>query len=92
MWVEKIKTLGSRTVLTSGNLEPVSDNGFEGHSIFAYHLIKLLKDNNKYITGDELHNEIKKLLLKSGFNQTPQYQNLPRHKNEGGDFIFEAIY
>ena len=41
----------SRWGMTSGNKTPVSDSGSEGHSIFAYQLIKALKKNEKpYMT------------------------------------------
>ena len=39
-WINKIKELMARTVLTSGNLEPVSDGGKNNHSIFAYYLLR----------------------------------------------------
>src|SRR5262249_29404139 len=35
----------SRRAITSGDIEPVADNGEDGHSIFAYHLLKELREN-----------------------------------------------
>lgn len=34
----------SRQVLTSGGIHPVADSGFEGHSVFTYFLLKILRE------------------------------------------------
>ena len=49
----------SRWGMTSGNLTPVEDSGFKGHSVFAYQLIKALKENEKpYLTPREIYQKI----------------------------------
>jgi hypothetical protein len=45
----------SRTVLTSGALEPVADSGGGGHSVFAKVFIESLAQNNGVL--DELHTD-----------------------------------
>ena len=46
--------LPSRTVLTSGGLEPVLDNGADGHSIFAHEFIETLSRNTEVIEATSL--------------------------------------
>ncbi len=49
----------SRWGMTYGNLTPVSDSGSGGHSIFAYQLLKTLKNNQKpYLTPREIYQDI----------------------------------
>ena len=86
-WIDKMRLLKGRTILASGNLEPVTDNGKDGHSIFAYYLLQELSKIEYPITGNQLFNLIKhKVKLNS--NQTPVYEILEKVGSEGGDFIF----
>ena len=87
-WIEKIRLLKTRRVLTSGNLEPVTDEGFDGHSVFAYHFIKALNNVDDLVTGDEIFFGIKNDIQLNA-DQTPLYDHIKNvgTKNEG-DFIF----
>lgn len=50
----------SRQALTSGDLEPVVDAGFGGHSVFTHFLLKELKENTSpYLLPSDLHSRIK---------------------------------
>ena len=45
--------------MTSGNKEPVSDRGTGGHSIFAYQLLKALRQNEKpYLSTQKIYTKI----------------------------------
>lgn len=46
-WIQRAFSLPSRKAITSGGLEPVSDGGFDDHSVFSYFLLKLLNDNDR---------------------------------------------
>ncbi|MBT5914145.1 MAG: caspase family protein, partial [Rhodospirillaceae bacterium] len=46
-YIKKAYKLPSRMAITSGGLEPVSDDGFEGNSIFTYYLLTALKTNSR---------------------------------------------
>ena len=73
--------------MASGNLEPVSDSGRDGHSIFAYYFLKELNSVDQPVTGNQIFNAIKhKIMLNA--DQTPLYEQLERVGSEGGDFIF----
>jgi formylglycine-generating enzyme required for sulfatase activity len=50
----------SRQAITSGGMEPVVDVGFDGHSVFAYFLLKELNENSSpFLLPSDLHNRIK---------------------------------
>ena len=77
----------SRTVLTSGGLEPVADGGKDYHSAFANPFLTELREMDDILTGEELFFRMKnKIVLNS--DQTPMYEELQDVGSEGGDFIF----
>ena len=78
---------GSRTVMTSGGLEPVLDNGSGQHSIFARALAHTLSSNTSGISASALHHTVRAAVTAQAA-QTPQYSsmNIPLHR--GGDFVF----
>jgi len=50
----------SREAITSGGVEPVSDAGFENHSVFAHFLLNTLKENNEpYLLPSAVHERVK---------------------------------
>ena len=66
----------SRQAISSGGLEPVSDAGFGGNSVFSYFLVSVLKNNrNPYLIPSEIFNEIKAGVGKNA-NQLPQFGDL----------------
>ncbi|MBF0444305.1 MAG: DUF4347 domain-containing protein [Magnetococcales bacterium] len=78
----------SVVTMSSGGEEPVADGGSEGHSIFAYNLIKALKNNNGIVSGTELFKVVRDGVTKN-FPQTPQYGAvISAGHEEGGDFFF----
>jgi hypothetical protein len=78
----------SRLAITSGGVEPVTDDGIDNHSVFAYYLIKALQEVNKdYFDVEELFNEFK-VAVGNNAKQTPLLQPIKDAKDEGGKFIF----
>lgn len=78
----------SRWALTSGQNEPVSDGGKEGHSVFAYFFLKLLKDNtDAYLVPSRIYEDIAKLVTNNS-SQQPRSQPLAGAGDEGGQFVF----
>ncbi len=79
----------SRTILTSGGLEPVLDSGSPGsqHSVFADALIDALRDNNDVIEAGRLFVTVRDR-VSAASEQTPQFAPLRNAGHEGGDFIF----
>jgi hypothetical protein len=80
----------SRWGITSGNKTPVSDSGSEGHSIFAYQLIKTLENNEKpYITTQEIYSRIAPIIANNS-EQQPLCSPVRDTGDQGGGFVFVA--
>ncbi len=79
----------SRKVIASGGTEPVADYGTGGHSVFAYYLIKTLKENKKpYITSFQLYDRLVRAVTNNS-KQTPEIGTVPDTGDQGsGDFTF----
>ena len=80
----------SVTVMSSGGEEPVSDEGKEGHSIFAYSLMKAMGSVKQVDSGAKLFETVRDEVSKD-FPQTPQYGGaVSAGHSAGGDYLFEA--
>lgn len=80
----------SRWGMTSGNKTPVSDAGSEGHSVFAYQLLKVLRKNEKpYISVQELCTRIAPVVSNNS-EQTPLCRPIRNTGDQGGEFVFVA--
>jgi formylglycine-generating enzyme required for sulfatase activity len=78
----------SRWGLTSGQNEPVTDTGKDGHSMFAYFFLKLLKENDApYLVPSHIYDEIAPLIGRNT-EQQPRSQPLQNAGDEGGQFVF----
>ena len=75
-------------VLSSGADEPVSDEGKDGHSIFAWNLIKTLKASGSLTPGAKIWSTVSSG-VSSEYPQQPQYGAVVSAGHaEGGDFLF----
>jgi formylglycine-generating enzyme required for sulfatase activity len=80
----------SRWGMTSGNKTPVADSGTGGHSIFAYQLIKALRNNDKpYISTQEIYTQIAPIVGNNS-EQTPICRPILNTGDMGGEFVFIA--
>ena len=87
---EAVLTRRSVLTMSSGGDEPVSDEGKEGHSIFAWSMIGALKSLGPVTPGAQLFQKVKKEVLKE-YPQEPQYGAvLSAGHKVGGDYFFEA--
>jgi hypothetical protein len=78
----------SRQVITSGGLEPVADGGRDGHSLFAYYLLKALEDNQRDLIDLEnlFHNCVWEPVTEIG-GQRPGVGRLKTPMDEDGQFV-----
>jgi hypothetical protein len=97
-YYNKLYEIQSRTVLTSGGLEPVQDGDSlePNHSVFANSFLRVLKRNqNSIFSLNEKYKDIKVYVF-NGANQKPTYEGLRLSNHDvGGDFIFidkKSIY
>jgi hypothetical protein len=86
-WVERMAKRRSRTVLTSGGLEPVLDSGGGGHSVFAHAFLKVLAENRLIIDMDSLFETLRRRVILNA-DQTPIYSDIRFAGHDDGDFIF----
>lgn len=77
-------------VMSSGGDEPVSDEGKDGHSIFAWSLINALRKVEGDAVGYDLFRTVRDQ-VKAEYPQEPNYGAvLSAGHSEGGDFLLEA--
>lgn len=87
-YYEKVYNLPSRKAISSGGIEPVMDGGRDGHSVFAYYLLKTLNTNtSKYYDASQLYDNIK-IPIVNNSEQTPNFNPIKDSGDEGGQFLF----
>jgi uncharacterized caspase-like protein len=91
-WLKAMLKAKSRTVLSSGGLEPVIDGGGGGHSVFANAFIKALQSNSGLLEGQELYHNISANVVavakKYDVEQVPRYAPIKDAGHEAGEFFF----
>ncbi|RKZ54661.1 MAG: hypothetical protein DRR08_26235 [Candidatus Parabeggiatoa sp. nov. 2] len=89
-YLQQMLNKRSRLLLASGGNEPVSDSGGIGHSIFAKHFLKGLRNiSQSAFTAEELFKKYIKEPVQFGSDQTPQFQPIHKSGHEAGDFVFQ---
>ncbi|MBV2235179.1 MAG: caspase family protein [Sterolibacterium sp.] len=78
-------------VLSSGGEEPVSDEGKQGHSIFAWHFLRSLDQIGGTVVGYDLYRQVRKA-VSNDFPQQPEYGAVisAGHEN-GGEYLFNGL-
>jgi len=88
----RLAKVPSRTVLTSGGLQPVLDAGGGGHSIFARAFLEVLRSNEKVLEGTSLYNllfdEVRRSAARYEVEQSPRYSALADAGHRNGEFLF----
>lgn len=79
----------SVVVLSSGGDEPVADEGKDGHSIFAWHLMRVVGAVSSWKPGSAIFTDVQKRVSRE-FLQTPKYGSVTAAGHQaGGDYLFE---
>jgi len=86
-WIKRMITMRSRTALASGGLEPVTDSGGGGHSVFAKAFLQALNEKPDILDGQTLFDKIKRPVVLDA-DHTPRYADIRKAGHEGGDFLF----
>ncbi|MCW8091159.1 caspase family protein [Alteromonas sp. ASW11-130] len=91
-WLKAMARGKSRTVLTSGGLQPVLDSGGGEHSLFAKYFLQALEDNQGIIDAYTLYNQIfmdvKEGALVMDVDQSPQYAPIKNANHYSVDYFF----
>ena len=85
--LERLAIKKSRTVMSSGGLEPVADGGGSGHSVFANAFLSALADNRNVMETQRLFTVLREKVAINA-DQTPEYADVRKAGHDGGDFIF----
>ncbi len=87
-----ISRVRARTVLTSGGLQPVLDDGGEGHSIFGGAFIRAIQQNGDVMEGyrlfETIRREVETRSRLARVRQNPEYTALKFAGHEGSEFFF----
>ncbi|MGV6853126.1 MAG: caspase family protein [bacterium] len=91
-----ISRVRARTVLTSGGLQPVSDQQNGGdHSLFAEAFINALQNNSNVLEGYRLFEYVQEQVRRSAslskLRQIPEYSALRHAGHEGSEFFFMPL-
>lgn len=85
--IQRLYNYKSRTIMTSGNLEPVPDE-----SKFIYFLKnELINNTEKYAAASDIFDGFKKA-VRNNTENLPLYTALYNVGDEGGDFIFTKTF
>ncbi len=90
-WFKTISGKRSRTVLSSGDLQPVLDTGGGKNSVFAKTLLEILTENNGILEGQRLYTQLAVRVAYAAspeLEQIPRYATIPHAGHESGDFLF----
>jgi len=91
-WLQAMSKGKSRTVLTSGGLQPVLDGGGGEHSVFAKHFLSALDNNKSVIDAHTLYNRIfpavKEDAITLNVEQSPQYAPIKGVNHHSVDYFF----
>ncbi len=91
-WYRTMSKARARSVLTSGGLKPVLDQGGGGHSIFTRALLDTLRQNDQILEGYALFRAVQERVKRSAaqlnVEQDPQYAPIKFAGHEAGEFFF----
>jgi hypothetical protein len=80
----------SRTVLSSGGLEPVLDSGGGRHSVFTGAFLNVLRENQGVLEAGALFRNVRARVVANA-DQTPEYSQMRQAGHRDGEFIFVRI-
>jgi hypothetical protein len=89
IFVQKMESSKSRTLLSSGGNEPVADSGNGGHSVFANAILSgLAQMPGKAFTAASLFENWIVVPVAGASAQIPQYNVIRNSGHDAGDFVF----
>lgn len=91
-YLQKMIEGRSRTLMSSGGLEPVSDGGSAGHSVFANALLRgLTTTDDQAFSAEILFQQFIRVSVAGKSDQTPQYGAIRNSGHDSGDFVFVRV-
>ncbi|MFC1749889.1 caspase family protein [Pseudomonadota bacterium] len=91
-WLKLMAKSRSRTVLTSGGVQPVLDGGGGSNSVFASAFLNALNNKEGIVQGYSLYQSVvgavQKRAAELGVTQVPEYAPIKHAGHETGQFFF----
>ena len=85
--VQALASKRSRWVMSSGGNEPVSDGGFDGMSVFAYHFVTMLdRADDTFVVPNALFPQVRERVTRDA-DQIPQQGGFRRAYHDDGQFV-----
>jgi hypothetical protein len=89
VFIDRMYKTRSRTLMASGGDEPVSDSGTDGHSVFAYAVLRSLQQAGQSVfTASDLFYSSVRQQVAGKSEQLPQYSVIRNSNHDDGDFVF----
>jgi len=89
VFLDRMARSRSRTLMASGGDEPVSDTGTDGHSVFAYAVLRSLQQSTQSVfTASDLFYGSVRQQVAGKSDQVPQYSIIRNSSHDEGDFVF----
>jgi len=88
-FLRKMLSERSRNLMASGGDEPVADGGPDGHSVFAFAVLKALQENQQgmFTAADLFYGSVQRSVAGSSA-QVPQFAPIRNSGDDNGDFVF----
>jgi Caspase domain/Sel1 repeat len=88
-FINRMQRSRSRTLMASGGDEPVSDAGTDGHSVFAYAVLRALEraDGQVFTASDMFYGSVRRQVAGKS-EQLPRYSVIRNSNDDEGDFVF----
>jgi Caspase domain/PEGA domain len=89
VFLNRMSRSRSRTLMASGGDEPVSDGGSDGHSVFAYAVLRALERSTQpvFTASDLFYGSVRQQVAGKS-RQLPEYSLIRDSSHDDGDFIF----
>lgn len=94
-WIRTLHGRSSNQILTSGADEPVADDGRDGHSIFAWHLLDALRQSSeRFLPAAALAHHLTQAVMqdvdyhRGRRPQRPLFAQSPVNPRNAGDLLF----
>jgi hypothetical protein len=89
VFIDRMLKSRSRTLMASGGDEPVSDSGTNGHSVFAYAVLRSLQQAVQpvFTASDLFYGSVRQQVAGKS-DQLPQYSVIRNSSHDEGDFVF----
>ncbi len=93
--LKRLSALPARLAFTSGGVQTVSDEGGDGHSVFAKELLHVLETNEGPLLANDLYTAVRGRVTNTAgrhrVEQVPRFSPIRNSRHAGGDFVLVPV-